>query len=108
VIKNFLTITLLQRLECYEIGRRRKIQQEYNSLFGITPKSIEKQVTEYLPITKIQTPRIEYKITGDPLETIEELEKEMKKAADNLEYERAAYIRDELFRLKKSLKKRAV
>jgi excinuclease ABC subunit B len=89
-----------------ETGRRRKIQQEYNRLYGITPKSIEKQVTEYLPVLKVQEPRIEYKITGDPFDAIEELEEEMKKAADNLEYERAAYIRDELFRLKKGLKKR--
>ena len=88
-----------------ETGRRRNAQQEYNRVHGITPKSIEKQVTEYLPVTKVLTPKIEYKITGDPFDAIEELEEEMKKAADNLEYERAAYIRDELFRLKKSLKK---
>ncbi len=91
-----------------ETDRRRKIQQEYNRVHHITPKSIEKLVTEYLPITKIQEPRIKYKITGDPFDAIEELEEEMKKAADNLEYERAASLRDELFRLKKGLKKSRV
>ncbi|MBU1598909.1 UvrB/UvrC motif-containing protein, partial [bacterium] len=89
-----------------ETDRRRKIQQEYNREHHITPKGIEKLVTEHLGTTRMREPRIEYKITGDPFDAIEELEEEMKKAADNLEYERAAYLRDELFRLKKSLKKR--
>ncbi|MDI6752324.1 MAG: UvrB/UvrC motif-containing protein, partial [bacterium] len=91
-----------------ETKRRRNAQQEYNRIHHITPKSIEKLITEYLPIAKIQKPRIEYKVTGDPFDAIEELEKEMKKAADNLEYEKAAYFRDELFKLKKGLKKRVV
>ena len=91
-----------------ETDRRRKIQQEYNRKHHITPRGIEKLVTEHLPTTRIREPRIEYKITGDPFDAIEELEEEMKKAADNLEYERAAYLRDELFRLKKSLRKAAI
>ncbi|MDW8289130.1 MAG: excinuclease ABC subunit UvrB [Armatimonadota bacterium] len=95
-----------------ETNRRRKIQMEYNEKHGITPQSIVKAVREVVRAEKVAEKRAEYTVrpqlpdnaTPEDIHTvIAELEKEMKAAAKALEFERAAEIRDEIFRLKQLL-----
>ncbi|MEE6210710.1 excinuclease ABC subunit UvrB [Salarchaeum sp. III] len=83
-----------------ETQRRRRIQKEFNEEHGTTPKTIEKAVSETnLPGAKTDTSGV----SGDGPETeaearerIEVLEERMREAADNLEFELAADIRDRL------------
>ncbi len=73
-------------------SERRKIQHEFNLEHGIKPQSIVKEIREdFAAYGKEKEPFAE-DISEDKL--IEELEKEMLEAAEALEYERAAYIRD--------------
>ncbi len=93
-----------------ETTRRRKKQQEYNEKHGITAKTIYKTAEEILATTsiadvrhslnKVAEPKIEYG-NLDREELLERLDKEMHSAAANLEFERAATIRDEIKRIKK-------
>jgi len=87
-----------------ETNRRRKLQTAYNSRHKITPKTIRKN------IESIVDHELKPKITRDfsTLETLEDIngyikqrEKEMRDAARNLEFERAAVIRDEIGELRK-------
>ncbi|MCX6761440.1 MAG: excinuclease ABC subunit UvrB [Candidatus Moranbacteria bacterium] len=87
-----------------ETERRRKLQREYNRKHHITPKTIKKK------ISSIVDHEINPKIVQDfsQLETLEDIagyvklrEREMKDAARNLEFERAAIIRDEISQLRK-------
>ncbi|MFH1559572.1 MAG: excinuclease ABC subunit UvrB [Patescibacteria group bacterium] len=89
-----------------ETGRRRKKQMMYNKKYGITPKTIKKGVRSIAGKKKKQKnylPREYQKMTEitDIQRQIKDMEKEMEKAADNLEFERAIAIRDELGILKK-------
>lgn len=97
-----------------ETNRRRKIQMEYNSKNGITPKTIKKDIREVIGITQIAEEKEEYNSLNEALEAnnknIEELiakyEAEMKDAAKNLQFERAADLRDKIKKLKKELKEK--
>ena len=89
-----------------ETMRRRTIQNRYNEEHGITPKSVQKSVREVIEATK---PAEEEKYKGKiPLEMthkelkefVKELEKEMKQAAADLQFERAAQLRDQIFEYK--------
>jgi excinuclease ABC subunit B len=91
-----------------ETDRRRKLQEEYNKKHGITPESIYKSREEILKTTAFadsRTPAPEKEEKLDFLEKlsledkIRELQRAMKKAASNLEFERAAFFRDELSKL---------
>jgi excinuclease ABC subunit B len=93
-----------------ETNRRRKIQTEYNRKNGITPQSIQKRIDEllssiyerdYLDYSRIAEEKEVYLSPRKRKETIERLEKMMKEAARNLEFEKAAGLRDEIKRLKK-------
>lgn len=92
-----------------ETNRRRKIQMEYNTKNNITPETIIKDVRDIIESVssekaEIKADSLEEAILKDKEnreEIIKEYEKEMKKAASSLEFERAAAIRDILFRLKK-------
>jgi excinuclease ABC subunit B len=93
-----------------ETNRRRQIQQEYNCRHNITPQSISKRIDEvlasvyerdYLDYTRISEDKDVYLSPQKRKERLEELEKLMKEAARNLEFEKAARFRDELARLKK-------
>jgi excinuclease ABC subunit B len=87
-----------------ETNRRREIQDKYNKENNITPKSIVKGVRAVIEATKAAESEAEYKSKGkkiDIAEYIIELEKEMRKAAENLEFEKAAHYRDEIKELKK-------
>ncbi|MBU1487890.1 excinuclease ABC subunit UvrB [bacterium] len=86
-----------------ETNRRRKIQLDYNRKHNITPETVKKEVAKPIIGPKfVYEPKIKYK-TRDLAAVILDLEEEMKRAADNLEYEKAAAIRDEIFSLKKNI-----
>jgi excinuclease ABC subunit B len=87
-----------------ETNRRRKIQLEYNKKNNITPESIKKSIMDILGSIYEQdyyTIPVEEEIPPDELpKVISELEQEMRKCADNLEFEKAAAIRDRIKLLK--------
>ncbi len=87
-----------------ETHRRRTIQQEYNHKHGIVPKTIQKDVREILEISannKQKNNKSYSRLTKKEREMmISKLEKEMKAAAKLLEFEHAAYLRDEIAKLK--------
>ncbi len=74
-----------------EVERRRKIQEIHNKEHGITPQAIIKAIREW-PFQQKAKPALENELML--IHDIEILEKEMKEAADNLDFERAAQIRD--------------
>jgi excinuclease ABC subunit B len=93
-----------------ETARRRHIQQAYNEAHGITPESIKKHIPEleyqmaqadYLDVPLAAEPVEEYARAGNLAQAIQRLEIEMKAAAKNLEFERAAGLRDRIRALKK-------
>ena len=91
-----------------ETARRRKIQEEYNKEHGITPQTIKKAVRELIAVTKAIA-KEEVKFEKDPeamdkdeLEKlIGEVQKKMKRAATELDFETAATLRDRMIELKK-------
>jgi excinuclease ABC subunit B len=91
-----------------ETNRRRKIQETYNKEHNITPKSIEKAVRDIAEEhSKLELRRTKYnhgKIPKDEKKRlIRELEQQMEIAAENMEFERAADLRDEIELLKREL-----
>jgi excinuclease ABC subunit B len=86
-----------------ETNRRREIQKKHNIAHNISPKTIIKKISEIREDTKTLIGSLDEKKLQSPkdeLKTILELEKEMRRAADNLEFEVAAVIRDTLEKLK--------
>ena len=92
-----------------ETNRRRAIQQRYNEEHGITPQSIQKTIHEILEITSavpadegsLQDNLTIIREAGMDSKTLmRKLEKEMKAAAEELDFERAARLRDRIFKLK--------
>lgn len=94
-----------------ETNRRRSIQQKYNDEHGITPTTIKKAVRDLISISKVIA-KEELQFEKDPesmdrgeLEKlIAKIEKQMKKAAADLNFEMAAELRDKMVELKKKLK----
>ncbi len=94
-----------------ETNRRRAKQVKYNTEHGIVPISIHKAIhdlTEEFSQKAVAEMRGEYKVKSDLprnelRQVVRDLEKEMKEAAKNLEFERAAALRDELYQLKSLL-----
>ena len=86
-----------------ETNRRRKIQQEYNEKHGITPKTINKSVRETIAITNVEDIGVEYKLEKNEniKEVIAGLTDEMLKYAANMEFEKAAELRDKIKELEK-------
>ncbi len=87
-----------------ETNRRRTIQAEYNERNGIVPKTIKKSVSEVIEATKaVNVPRkaatAEERKAEDTRRKIAELTVDMRKAAELLQFELAAQIRDEIRRL---------
>lgn len=91
-----------------ETDRRRSIQHAYNQKHGITPTTIEKSVREVIEATRAAETQMEYYHGKSPLELtrgekadyIKKLETEMKQAAKDMHFERAAQLRDLIFELK--------
>jgi len=79
-----------------EVKRRRKIQIEYNKKHRITPKQIIKEIREWPFVSKEKEIAFEFWMVRDQ----KLLEKEMKEAARNLDFERAAEIRDLIKKIK--------
>jgi len=111
-------ITESMRKTIEETNRRRKIQQEYNEKHGIKPETIYKTVEEILSSTslaevrkkedkpdysfsKVAEPVLKYMSNDQKKDLIEQLTDEMYQAAKDLDFERAAFLRDEINRLKK-------
>jgi excinuclease ABC subunit B len=97
-----------------ETNRRRAKQIKYNEDNGIMPISIHKeihQLTEMMSAKAIGEEKAQYKTSADARSVprgelrkiVEEVEKQMKEAAKDLEFERAAALRDELYDLKNLL-----
>jgi len=91
-----------------ETNRRRKIQEEYNRVHGITPQTVKKSVrnimasiyeADYLTIPAVSDVEEAYVPIKEISAMIQKLKKEMKEAASHLEFERAAEIRDKIVRL---------
>lgn len=92
-----------------ETERRRAIQTAYNERHGITPQTIRKKVRDVIEATKVAEQKSSYLAGKDDLgklskkdrqSVIARLEAEMKEAAKNLQFERAAELRDALLELK--------
>ncbi len=95
-----------------ETNRRREIQQKYNEEHGITPQTIKKSVRDLISISKVIA-KEEVRFEKDP-ESMDEkelekligdIQKKMKQAAADLNFEAAAELRDKMVELKKTLAK---
>ena len=91
-------ITDSMKIAIDETARRRKIQEEYNRIHNIVPTTIVKKITDTISNTD-DSPK-ESKPKKEATPSIEVLEKEMKEAAKNLDFERAMELRDIIFELK--------
>ena len=95
------TITDSMRLAIEETERRRKVQMKYNEEHGITPQTIKKSVRDLIAVSK-KVAAEELRMEKDPesmsqkeLEKlIQEITKQMKKAAAELNFEAAAELRE--------------
>lgn len=89
-----------------ETNRRRKIQMEYNTKHGITPKTIIKAVRDILPekVLALETKAIPHEEKA-LTKLVKEKEREMKQAGKELDFELAAILRDEIKLLNKELEK---
>jgi excinuclease ABC subunit B len=93
-----------------ETNRRREIQEKYNEEHGITPKTIEKSVRDLISISK-EIAKEERRFEKDPesmnpqeiKKLLDKLEKQMRKAAAELDFETAAELRDKIIDLRKNL-----
>ncbi len=84
-----------------ETNRRRDIQEKYNQVHGIIPKTIIKEIREVITNNKETEEKSEIKMTKqEKSNLLQKIEKEMKEAAKNLDFERATELRDILFELK--------
>ena len=98
-------ITDSMRAAIDETERRRTVQQEYNEQHGIVPQSIRKAIAERWEELDYATPRTaetsaDYLPAAEIPKRVAALEKEMRAAATDLEFERAAELRDEIQRLR--------
>jgi len=105
------TITESMQKAIDETARRRSIQAAFNREHGITPQTIRKKVQDVIEATKVAERKGEYVAVPDiskmsrkeKQSLVERLEREMKEAAKNLQFERAAELRDALLELKAEL-----
>ena len=94
------TITRSMKSAIDETNRRRKIQTEYNEQNGIVPKTIIKGVHDIIDLGK-KTEKTKRKLSAEDKEKlIAELTKEMRSASAKLEFEKAAYLRDQIKELR--------
>ncbi|OPJ54953.1 excinuclease ABC subunit UvrB [Alkalithermobacter paradoxus] len=91
-----------------ETNRRREIQSEYNRAYNIVPRTIKKDIRDIIEATKVADEETKYGIkeefdTDDIKIAIERLSEEMILAAENLQFERAAQLRDKINELKERI-----
>lgn len=87
-----------------ETERRRKIQTEFNEKHGITPTTIKKNIAEIIQVTKSteNVEEVKEEFSQEQIENIIiNLETEMYKAAEELDFEKAAQIRDQIAKMKR-------
>ncbi|MBA3028198.1 MAG: excinuclease ABC subunit UvrB [Desulfobacteraceae bacterium] len=105
-------ITASMKVAMDETERRRTIQEGYNRKHGITPATIQKEITsifasvyeaDYVNVEVVKEDMEKYQGLDDVDEMIRRMEKEMAKAAKNLEFEKAAQLRDRIRDLKKRM-----
>jgi excinuclease ABC subunit B len=103
------TITDSMKKAIEETERRRKIQLEYNKKMGIVPETVKSKIKDilssiyerdYFTVDVVKEEVQEYELNE---ETIKKLETEMRRAAENLEFEKAATIRDKIFKIKEKM-----
>ena len=102
------TVTRSMERAISETNRRRKIQDEYNKANGIVPKTVIKGIRDIIDVgarddeqSKTGKSKKQKKLTASEREKlIEKLTREMKDAARTLEFEKAAYLRDEIKKLR--------
>lgn len=104
-------ITDSMRVAIDETGRRRKLQQAYNEEHGITPKTIQKSVRDLIAISKkVAVEEMEFDKDPESMsrreleKLIGDIQKKMKKAAAELNFEAAAEYRDKMVKLKNMLR----
>jgi excinuclease ABC subunit B len=105
------TITRSMHEAIEETNRRRRIQEAYNIEHGITPQGIRKairDITERVRAAAVAETREVYRYEApasrqDMLRLVKELEVQMKNAARDLEFEKAALIRDRIIELRREL-----
>ncbi|MCE5251689.1 excinuclease ABC subunit UvrB [bacterium] len=108
------TMTDAMRRTIEETNRRRKIQRAYNEKHGITPESVIKSIDDILRTTviadgtkataKVEREEVNILDLMDSQEALAALRKKMKSAADKLEFEEAARLRDEIMRIETTAK----
>lgn len=104
------TMTDSMRNAIEETRRRRELQQAYNQEHGITPRTIQKAVRDLISISK-EVAKTQSTLEKDPesmsreelKKLISQIQKQMKAAAADLNFEMAAQLRDQMIELKKSL-----
>ena len=103
-------ITPSMKMAIDETNRRRRLQNRYNEVNGITPESIKKDISDilgsvyeadYASIPNVSEPEEEYISLGNLDKVIKSIKKEMLNAARRLDFEEAARLRDRLFVLEK-------
>ncbi len=103
------TVTPSMAYAMDETARRREAQDAYNKAHGIVPKTIKKDVRELLEISKAVEDTDDFsgkQMTQAEIKAaVEKLEKQMRKAAQQLEFELAAALRDQIIELRGKLKK---
>ncbi len=104
------TVTDSMRIAIDETARRRQIQMRYNEEHGITPKTIKKAVRDLISISKtIAKEEVQFEKDPESMsreelkKLISGIQKQMKKAAADLNFEAAAELRDKMIELKKQL-----
>jgi excinuclease ABC subunit B len=102
-------VTPSMKVAIDETDRRRKIQALYNQEHGVTPRTVARAImdltgsiyeADYVDLTRKNADKVVKKAgirdPGDFLSTIEKMKKEMHAAADDLDFERAAALRDKI------------
>ncbi|MFA5628681.1 MAG: excinuclease ABC subunit UvrB [Dehalococcoidales bacterium] len=104
------TVTGSMQRAIDEVNRRRRIQESYNAEHNITPQGIKKaikDITDRVRVGVVAEPKAEYIATSQSKEDIarliKDLEKQMKTLAKNMEFEKAALLRDRIVELRREL-----
>lgn len=90
-----------------ETNRRREVQVDYNTAHGITPQTVQKRVKDLIETTKVAESTVTYTVdrwskmtASEAQDIVVNLEKEMRQASKQLEFERAAELRDMIVELR--------
>ena len=102
------TVTGSMQAAIDEVYRRRKLQTAYNEAHGITPQGIKKAIKDISDhIVAVAEARAPYQVSKLPkdeqLRLIKDLEAQMKQAAKNLEFEKAALLRDRIIEMRRNM-----